>query len=414
MNLVNAEPISRASRMWGWLLMLSAIVLSPFYVYPSGLPQPGHLMMLLASAALIFLNRDYCIKMARSNLPAMLFLLLVMVINTAYGVYYQDKGFAVATAYWSYGYLLLLAVMVVARDSWLSIWIARFIVFEFILIVVSYLVGWGGYTFWPRYQYFFNGPNQLAYFAICLFLVYVAIANGKFSFGLLVAYFLMIFIVITTGGRSAYLAVAPVVVLLLWMWRKQILICILLVLIAGATSFLFKPLCLPAYKTSINGNEKINCNFEVKDPGVESRFIATDTVIRLNELSTKEEVKDHKSVKTQLLVRGYIRFVEAPQYLLYGSGQGGDERFGEHEGHVFEIHSSLAAVVFYYGILGLVLFLAFIWKLFPVKINLLFLSPLFIYGLFTYGLRAPYFWIALGFLALMPAVLSPNPDRLND
>jgi hypothetical protein len=221
----------------------------------------------------------------------------------------------------------------------------------------------------------------------------------------------MIFIVITTGGRSAYLALAPIVLLLLWMSRKKLLSCFLILAIAGLTSFIFEPLCLPMYKPSENGNQFRSC-LDVLEKGTPS--IASITVDRLNELSTNKEVKDHKSVRTQLLVRGYIRFVEAPQFLLYGAGQGGDDRFGEFEGYVYEIHSSLAAVLFYYGILGLILFLAFIWKLFPIKHNLLFLSPLFVYGLFTYGLRAPYFWIALGFLALMPAVLMRTPDRLND
>lgn len=421
MMLANPEQISRASRMWGWLLMLSAIVLSPFYFYPSGLPQPGHVLMLIASIALIFLNRDYCIKMARNNLPGVLFLLLVLVINAAYGVYYQDKGFAVATVYWGYGYLLLLGVMVVARDSWLSIWIARFIFFQLIFIVISYLVGWGNYLFWPRYQYFFNGPNQLAYFAICLFLVYLAVTEVKTTYVLFLSYFSMIFIVVTTGGRSAYLALAPIVLLLLWMNRKRYIKSFIIIAIAGLTSLIFEPLCLPNFKPIENGNQFVGCrsavgnNFKKSQPiDVETRSIASVTFERINELSTKEKIEDHKSVRIQLLVRGYTRFVEAPQYIFYGAGQGRDDRFGDYDGFVFEIHSSLAAVIFYYGILGLVLFLAFIWKLFPIKHNLLFLSPLFVYGLFTYGLRAPYFWIALGFLALMPAVLTRTPDRLND
>jgi hypothetical protein len=421
MNLMNTEPIGRASRMWGWLLMLSAIVLSPFYFYPSGLPQPGHVLMLIASIALIFLNRDYCIKMARNNLPGVLFLLLVLVINATYGVYYQDKGFAVATVYWGYGYLLLLGVMVVARDSWLSVWIARFIIFKLILIVVSYLVGWGNYLFWPRYQYFFNGPNQLAYFAICLFLVYLAVTEVKTTYMLFLSFFTMIFIVITTGGRSAYLALAPIVLLLLWMNRKNYIKSFLLIVIAGLTSLIFEPLCLPNFKPSENGNQFVGCRSEVKNTvalaqpsGAETRSIASVTFERINELSTKEKIDDQKSVGIQLFLRGYTRFFEEPKYIFYGAGQGKDDRFGDYHGFVFEMHSSLAAVLFYYGILGLMLFLAFIWKLFPIKYNLLFLSPLFVYGLFTYGLRAPYFWIALGFLALMPAVLSPNPDRLND
>lgn len=408
------EPLNRMSRIWAWMLMLAAVVFSPIYVYASGVPQPAHVVMLVASLALIFLNWKRCRDLIRTNALGALFLGLVVVINAAYSVFFQDKEFLVNSVYWLYGYVLLMAVVLLARDAWLATWTARFIVFALLLVVVSYVLGWGGYTYWPRYEYFFNGPNQLAYYAICLFLVYVAVRCGQLSWDLYATYALMIFLVISTGGRSAYLAVAPIAVLLLWMSRKSLLKLSLVLLISGLTSFVFEPLCLPAFKPSANGNQYVDCHV-VPEPGTaESRFIATDTAIRLNELSTEIEVNDNKSVRKQLLARGYIRLTEYPQYLLYGAGQGRDARFGDVDGHVYEIHSSLMAVVFYYGALGLILFLAFVWKLFRVKLNLLFLSPLFVYGLFTYGLRTPYFWIALGFLALMPGFLSASQVAAND
>jgi hypothetical protein len=408
----NFEVLSRSSRLWGWLLMLAAVVFSPFYMYASGVPQPAHVVMLVAATALIFLNWQRCLKFVRGNVPGVLFLALIALINTAYAAYYQDKGFIVGTIYWVYGYLLLLAVMCIARDAWIASWTSRFILFALTLVVFAYVVGWGGYTWWPRYQYFFNGPNQLAYYAMCLLLVYVAVTRGKLSVGLHAAYALMIFAVITTGGRSAYVAVAPLVLLLLWLARKQWSHLAVLIIMPLAVNAVFEPLCLPIYKPSALGNQRIGC--KVDTGPVEARIISNNTITRIDDLSLKKEVTDHKSVRTQLLARGYIRFIDSPQYLLYGAGQGRDERFGEVDGYVYEIHSSLMAVVFYYGILGLLLFLAFVWKLFPVKLNLLFMSPLFVYGLFTYGLRTPYFWIALGFLALMPSLLTTSEAPVDD
>lgn len=410
----NFEALSRSSQLWGLVLMLTAVVFSPFYVYASGAPQPVHVLMLVASMALIFLNWQRCLKFFSGNVPSVLFLVIVVVINIVYAAYYQDKGFIVGAVYWVYGYLLLLAVMCIASDAWIATWTSRFIIFALSLVVFAYVVGWGGYTYWPRYEYFFNGPNQLAYYAICLFLVYVAVRRGKLSLDLYATYALMIFLVITTGGRSAYLAVAPIAVLLLWMSRKSFLKMGLVLLISGSTSFIFEPLCLPAYKPAANGNQYVDCHVKPEPGTAESRFIASDTVIRMSDLSTEKEVTDNKSVHKQLLARGYLRFIDSPQYLLYGAGQGRDERFGEVDGYVYEIHSSLMAVVFYYGILGLLLFLAFVWKLFPIKRNLFFMTPLFVYGLFTYGLRAPYFWIALGFLALMPSLLMTSEVAVND
>ncbi|MGV1045705.1 hypothetical protein [Limnohabitans sp.] len=410
----NFESLSRESRRWALVLMLVAVVFSPIYVYASGVTQPAHVVMLLASVALIFLNRNRCQILIRENWLGVLFLGLVALINIAYAAYYQDKEFIVNTVYWLYGYLLLLAIILVARDAWVAVWTARFIGIALLLVVLSYVLGWGGYTYWPRYEYFFNGPNQLAYYAICLFLVYVAVRRGKLSLDLYATYALMIFLVITTGGRSAYLAVAPIAVLLLWMSRKSFLKMGLVLLISCSTSFIFEPLCLPAYKPAANGNQYVDCHVKPEPGTAESRFIASDTVIRMSDLSIEKEVTDNKSVHKQLLARGYLRFIDSPQYLLYGAGQGRDERFGEVDGYVYEIHSSVMAVVFYYGILGLLLFLAFVWKLFLIKRNLFFMTPLFVYGLFTYGLRAPYFWIALGFLALMPSLLMTSEVAVND
>jgi hypothetical protein len=97
-----------------------------------------------------------------------------------------------------------------------------------------------------------------------------------------------------------------------------------------------------------------------------------------------------------------MRVIDHPMYLLWGSGQGRDHRFGEFKGFFYEIHSSLLAVAFYYGLGGLFIFLGFIWRSFLFKKNLMFLIPIFVYGLFTYGLRSPYFWVALAFISVMP------------
>jgi hypothetical protein len=412
MGMKNFENLSQASRFWGMIFLLSAVIFSPFYVYASGLPQPAHVVMLIASIALIFLNREACINLVRSNMPGVLFLLLIFVINAIYTFYYLDKIFIIATIYWVYGYIVLLAVLCIARDKWLAIWIGRLIILALLMILVSYLFGWGDLFYWPRYAYFFNGPNQLAHFVICLLLVYMAVTKGRLDLGLYIVYTLSIFAIITTGGRSAYLGVAPLVLLLLWVARLRLLHVVLLLLIPFAVSFSFKPLCLPSYIPTPEGNKRIGC-LVIEDPS-DTRFVSSNTISRLSELTAREGVKNQTSIWVQLFARGYMRVVQYPQYLLYGAGQGKDERFDGLNGDHYEIHSSPVAVLFYYGILGFLLFTAFLWNLFSKKINLLFLSPLLVYGLFTYGLRSPYFWLALGFLAVMPDLLSKSRERASD
>lgn len=89
-------------------------------------------------------------------------------------------------------------------------------------------------------------------------------------------------------------------------------------------------------------------------------------------------------------LRGYGRPQNYPEFLLFGAGQGLDTRFmSEHE-----IHSSWVAIFFYYGLIGLTLFIILLWNIFSkldIAEKLVFFAPMF-YGISTYGLRSPIFW----------------------
>jgi hypothetical protein len=393
--------------------MFSAIVLSPFYFYASGLPQPGHVLMLVASVSLIALNAQQCVDLFKGNKAGLLFVILLFFVNVAYAFFYQDKSFIVNSFYWLYGFVLLVAAMAVAQDQNVAMWVTRFILFKLILVVLLYFLGWGSYEFWPRYNYFFNGPNQLAYFVICLLLIFVAATGAKWSGSFYAAYSFSIFIIISTGGRSAYLAFLPLVVLLLWLARRQLVHGLFLLALPFAVNFLFQPLCLPLFKPGQHRNELSGC---APIGHINSRSVSSNTNDRIFSILPEQQVLEKGSdaaekqqelergsvMVQQLMARGYVRAIDYPEYLFYGAGQGRDQRFGGFAGHFYEIHSSLLAVWFYYGIFGLILFMTFIWRIFFRKANLFFLMPLFVYGLFTYGLRSPYFWLALAFLATAP------------
>jgi hypothetical protein len=92
-----------------------------------------------------------------------------------------------------------------------------------------------------------------------------------------------------------------------------------------------------------------------------------------------------------------------PRYLIFGAGQGFDGRFMEpFDGNViYEVHSSLIAPLFYYGIIGFGLLYTSFYLIARDRLVgwqwLVFAAP-FVYGLFTYGLRTPIFWIMLASL----------------
>lgn len=380
------------------VLVVVIVLLSPFYLYSSGLPQPSHILMLSACISLLFINRVQVIYFFKNNMPGLLFIILILTINFIYALLYKNFSFVVNSGYWLFNFCLFIALYIVIRKYAIPNWIPVLIAIKYSIIIFSYLIGWGGYEFWPRYDYFFNGPNQLAYFALCLFLVYIVVTRFEINLLFFAVYSMLFLIVLSSGGRSAYLALIPVVAILIFrLWRQfasiSLIILIPFVVNLGITYF-----------------ELPNVS---RDEISRVKNVAENTLTRLNNL-TFDVDSGIDSIYLQLSARGYLRAVEHPWYLLYGAGQGYDDRFIDEYGYIYEIHSSIFAVFFYYGIFGLVLFLCFLWRAFEFKINILLMSPIFVYGLFTYGLRSPYFWLALAFLSTAPNLFELTKSSISN
>lgn len=93
--------------------------------------------------------------------------------------------------------------------------------------------------------------------------------------------------------------------------------------------------------------------------------------------------------------RGYDRIIEYPNYLLFGAGEGDFKRFAlsHHKG---ELHSTVANILFSYGLIGFIIFVSFFLNSkFYIKRVLFYMSPILLYGLSHNGIRSPLFWIAL-------------------
>jgi hypothetical protein len=96
-----------------------------------------------------------------------------------------------------------------------------------------------------------------------------------------------------------------------------------------------------------------------------------------------------------LAERGYDRIWEHPEYLLYGAGEGGPERFTSYAN---EIHSTFATVLHSYGFLGFFLFISLLWLIFrrAERRHLAYFMPLCLYGVTHQGLRDTLLWVFFG------------------
>lgn len=388
------------NRFFGLILMVGAILASPFYIYASGLPQPAHILMLIASVFIVAVNKEFCDGLVKSNKYLVAFLCVVIFVNSIYFIKHGEGIFLINSIYWLYGGFLMMAVMCIFDDEWLNDWIKIFILFQLSMVSMSYLLGWGGFLYWPRYEYFLNGPNQLAYFVLALLIIYAVIEKGEISFGLLCAYFLAASAIFTTGARSMYIAFAPIIIILMLCARGDYRKMLIVILIPVVIYYVFLILELPWYVPT-----------KAEKLAGENYNIWNNTFNRFSELCISCSSTDYYSIEYQLRARGYLRLIDYPEYLIFGAGQGMNERFSNGYGFNYEIHSSLLGVWFYYGLAGIILFLLAIWKLFKNKTNIILLAPVFVYGLFTYGLRSPYFWLILGFIALSPNIFNKDKKR---
>ena len=313
-------------------------------------------------------------------------------------------NFFINTAYWIYGFTILFSVILIANETKYHKITRYLIAISFILIITLYFLGFGGYVYAPRYNGFFNSPNQIGYYSLLMMIVFFTTNNKKFNKLFFLIYAFALFIIYISGSRSVYLGMISLILVFLILPNINFKQITLLFLLPFIVFFLTKIPTLEKKDYPLKDNSKLIIN---------NISIATDTFSRFQNLS-------HMSViRYQLEGRGYDRLYKYPHFLIYGAGQGNDNRFMTEfmstmtDGHNFEIHSSLFAVLFYYGFVGLLLFLKTIYNFFLFKKNIIFLLPVFTYGLFTYGLRSPYFWFALGFLVVMSNTFK-STNKIND
>lgn len=346
-------------------LLLLVILLLPLYLLPSGMPQVSHWLLALFAVLSFF-----CTKGTIQDRAVLLWLwgftLYGILVNITCSVVFDSYDFLMSSIY-----LLFNAISFTLISSFLCQIFSNQVVrnlliiallFSLLMYVIFYFVGIGRYNFKPRYNGFFNDPNQMAFWSLCVFSAIAVFSRSKVF--LVVAFLSTLIIVLASMSRSALVGIFPIILgvffKVVYKLNFKVIIFILLGLIVAAF------------------------------------FIDWEQVYDVFNLEYLFDRVQGTNTSDQLDVRGYNLPKKYPEYLLFGSGQGSLERFSR----VDEIHSTWVGVLFYYGVVGLVLFAGYLWSFFK---NLKFydvliaLGPLF-YSFSTYGLRTPSFFIFLAFI----------------
>lgn len=359
-----------------WSLYL---LLTPIYIFRNGLPQPGDLIViLLIPIALRGWNGKLPQKAIRTVRILFWFTLWVCIVNYAwafalgkFGLFGTDT-FVLYPLYYVYNSLLLLVALVLYerhRDEFLRVTLASINVSLAMQILGSFAGQTGG-----RGALFFNNPNQLGYYALlaaCL----LVLLHWRLKLRMIptgIALMACGYLGMLSASRAAIGGIAVLFALTIFTNPR-----IVLAASAIAIGLLF-----------------------VGGPVTDAFMAAQDRIEhRTHHLSFAEE-------------RGYSRIAEHSELLVFGAGEGGLSRFAENPLQQMEIHSSIGTVVFSYGIVGILLFTAFLWSLFRgarLRLGVVLIPPL-IYTVAHQGLRFTMMWVLFA-IFLSIKTTAPTPQR---
>ncbi len=266
--------------------------------------------------------------------------------------------------YYVYNTLVFLVLCVLvqkhgARFLWLTI---NVVLASIVVQVIATFVIQRSNALGVRGVGFFNNPNQLGFFALVSASL-IALGNRRLGFGAIktgLGLTLCAYLALLSASRASVIGIAVLFALTVVANPKRLVV-VALVLVG---------------LVSVGGP-------------IADAIDSTQQRLTANRYPTY----------TFLEERGYDRILANKEYWLLGAGEGGTERFvSTTRIGATEIHSSLGTIFFCYGIVGMALFLTFMYQIFrgaPIR-SMLLMLPSLSYTIAHQGLRSTSVWILFG------------------
>lgn len=368
MRYLVRDASSPKTALYIWCVFL---ILVPFYLFGSGMPQPADWVMAILFIYILIKNwlpRDQTVKILIQTLG--LFVLYVVLVNTIWALFIDqsyEKRFPsyFHSLFYIFNFFALRSVIIAfQRYKDLMIKYTAYAIGSSMVIQTALALLTGSIS--SRTPLYFNNPNQLGYYALLAgsllaFLVRFIKVNPVFQ---IVSFLSFFFLTLLSASKAALVGSILLIGLSLinqglFSFRQFIIISITI----GAGYYFIKENTL--------GSELYQYSFK--------RFQTIGT-------SRDDSIEG----------RGYDRMLNEPEYMIVGAGEGGYYRF-KTALETGEIHSSVGTLLFCYGMVGFFLFLRFIFKVFKglAFFELLYFLPVFAYSFTHQGLRSTLFWTYL-------------------
>jgi hypothetical protein len=358
-------------------LILMYFCLKPIYIFESGDVQPADIIMMLLFLMLFFLtNRKSNIttgyfkeawSLRSTMLVMILFSLWTAVVNALWFFGLGDTGLIKPVLF----YLFNFSAVAVFYMYYLIFGERLFNVVKMSLIatlILQLLIFFVFFTSGGRATLAFNNPNQLGYFGLLALTYLLVLSEEKLSIPYIAAICISTWLTLLSISKAAIISALAILALYI-LFRKN------------SSKFLkysFIALMLAAIFF-------ISTNMELlaKVP------LLNNAMTRITYIQNDDSLING---------RGYGRIFEMGSNFLWGMGEGAYRRFSYLTG--MELHGTIAGIFVSYGLIGLILLMAVLWKGFLPRNTLCFSKLLIISGIFLYwfthqGIRNSLFWILL-------------------
>lgn len=352
------------------------VLLTPIYVFKSGLPQPGDVFLfLLAPLSLARWDGRLDRHTSRMVRALLWFTVWVCVVNYGWALvlwhWNSPKDYLIFPIFYLFNVAVFFSAVVLARPN-----PERFlrITVDVVVLTIAYQVVASFFyrTDLYRGQVFFNSPNQLGYYALlsaCL----IAMAQRRLALSRFKAGFAVTgcaYLAVLSASRASVAGILILLAVMLFSNPRTIIL------------------------ASIVGIALLSLGGPISDA------IST---------AEKRALEDRDPKTSFVEERGYDRIWNNPEYLVLGAGEGDVVRFERPGETARELHSSFAGLWFAYGFVGLGLFGTFAFRVLRRSTlrDAVMLVPVVAYTVAHNGLRATMFWVVIAAFVVLQQV--PNP-----
>jgi hypothetical protein len=359
------------------------VFLIPFYVFSSGVPQPGDMLVIpLVLMTLRSWNGRLDRRARRPVVTLAAFTLWIVIVDWGWALVLGNFGllgadtFLLFPIYYVYNALVFLVVCVLYQrygKRFLSLTlnlVLLTVVVQTAAALLAYRVGGGGH----RGVGFFNNPNQLGFFVLVAASI-IALGKGRLGFGSIksgLGLTLCLYLALLSASRAAVIGSGLLFAMTVISSPKRLVVIVLVVVPLLAIGGPF-----------------------------------SDALDRTQARLAEQRYPQFNFFEQ----RGYDRILANKEYWLLGAGEGGTSRFVDTTAiGATEIHSSIGTIFFSYGIVGMSLFLVFLYRVVErgALRTTIILLPALSYTVAHQGLRATLVWILFALIVCIK--LMPRTD----